>query len=391
MWNRRPRGPVPHLVTLGLLLSPHPLVPHSLAHLSSPPGPAPATHAVQEHAHGASARADEAHGDDSAPPRLPAASPLIDVRVQAADREFEIVVGPVSLPAGGPHLRPPVQLAEVPVAGWMHGFSWQMKDGEGNPLPERLLHHVNLIDPDNRELFSAVPRRVLAAGRETKSELLPGVLGYPLAPGARVLVSAMFAPLPEASHDEAFLHIRLPYTPFEDPGLVGPVEVYPFYLDVMGPVGEKEFPLPPGTHGMSWEGSPAVDGRILGIGGHLHDYGDWIRLEDVTAGKVIWETGPEVDGEGRTVGVPTSRLWWRGGVRVRKDHVYRISVQYSNPLAHPAPDGGMGAIGGIIIAADEDWPEFSREHPDYVQDLRNTLEKPNEAAHGHGHASRSDG
>ena len=377
MWNRRPHGPVPHLVTLGLLLSPHPL--------------APATPAAQEHAHGASARAGEVHADDSAPPRLPAASPLIDVRVHAADREFEIVVGPVSLPAGGPHLRPPVQLAEVPVAGWMHGFSWQMKDREGNPLPERLLHHVNLIDPDNRELFSAVPRRVLAAGRETKSEFLPGVLGYPLAPGARVLVSAMFAPLPEASHDEAFLHIRLPYTPFGDPGLIGPVDVYPFYLDVMGPVGEKEFPLPPGTHGMSWEGSPAVDGRILGIGGHLHDYGDWIRLEDVTADRVIWETGPEVDGEGRTVGVPTSRLWWRGGVRVRKDHVYRISVQYSNPLGHPAPDGGMGAIGGIIIAADEDWPEFSREHPDYVQDLRNTLEKPNEAAHGHGHASRSDG
>ena len=377
MWNRRPRGPVPHLVTLGLLLSPHPL--------------APATHAAQEHAHGASARAGDAHADDSAPPRLPAASPLIDVRVHAADREFEIVVGPVSLPAGGPHLRPPVQLAEVPVAGWMHGFSWQMKDGEGNPLPERLLHHVNLIDPDNRELFSAVPRRVLAAGRETKSEFLPGALGYPLAPGTRVLVSAMFAPLAAASHDEAFLHIRLPYTPFDDPGLIGPVDIYPFYLDVMGPVGEKEFPLPPGTHGMSWEGSPAVDGRILGIGGHLHDYGDWIRLEDVTAGKVIWETGPEVDGEGRTVGVPTSRLWWRGGVRVRKDHVYRISVQYSNPLGHPAPDGGMGAIGGIIIAADEDWPEFSREHPDYVQDLRNTLEKPNEAAHGHGHASRSDG
>ena len=355
------------LVSLGLLLSPH-------------------ASSAQQHANGASP-----HAGDPVAPRLPAASPLIDVRVHAADRAFEIVLGPVSLPAGGPHLRPQVQLAELPVAGWMHGFSWRMRDREGNPLPDRLLHHVNVIDPDNRELFSAVPRRILAAGRETKSELLPGVLGYPLAPGTRVLVSAMFAPLPDASHDEAFLHVRLPYTPFEDPGFVEPVDIYPFYLDVMGPVGEKEFPLPPGTHGMSWEGSPAVDGRILGIGGHLHDYGDWIRLEDVTADKVIWETGPEVDGEGRTVGVPTSRLWWRGGVRIRKDHVYRISVQYSNPLGHPAPDGAMGAIGGIIIAADEDWPAFSREHPDYVQDLRNTLEKPNEAAHAHGHASGSDG
>ena len=377
MWGRRARGlPAPRIVSFGLLLLPHPLSSH---------GPVPHTPAAQEHALGASAPAAA-----PAPPRLPAASPLIDVRVHAADREFELVVGPVSLPAGGLHSRPPVQLAELPVAGWMHGFSWRMRDREGNPLPDRLLHHVNVIDPDNRELFSAVPRRLLAAGRETKSELLPGVLGVPLEPGARVLVSAMFAPLPEASHEEAFLHIRLPYTPFDDPGLVEPVDVYPFYLDVMGPVGEKEFPLPPGTHGRSWEGSPAVDGRLLAIGGHLHDYGDWIRLEDVTAGKVIWETGPEVDGGGRTVGVPTSRLWWRGGVRVRKDRVYRISVQYSNPLGHPAPEGAMGAVGGIIVARDEDWPEFNREHPDYVQDLRNTLEKPNQAARGHGHASGSE-
>ena len=383
MRNRCPRGlSAPRIMSLGLLLLPHPLSSREPApHVQTPDTPA-----AQEHAHGASMPAG-----DPGPPRLPAASPLIDVRVPAGEREFEIVVGPVSLPAGGPHLRPPVQLAELPVAGWMHGFSWRMRDRAGNPLPDRLLHHVNVIDPDSRELFSAVPRRILAAGRETKNELLPGVLGVPLAPGGRVLVSAMFAPLPDASHEEAFLHIRLPYTPFDDPGLVEPVDVYPFYLDVMGPVGEKEFPLPPGTHGRSWEGSPAVDGRILAVGGHLHDYGDWIRLEDVTAGRVIWETGPEVDGEGRTVGVPTSRLWWRGGVRIRRDHVYRISVQYSNPLRHPAPDGGMGAIGGIIIAAAEDWPEFSREHPDYVQDLRNTLETPNESAHARGHASGSEG
>ncbi|MYA33914.1 MAG: hypothetical protein F4164_08155 [Gemmatimonadales bacterium] len=56
----------------------------------------------------------------------------------------------------------------------------------------------------------------------------------------------------------------------------------------------------------------------------------------------------------------------------------------SAPAGHPAPDGAMGAIGGIVIAAEGDWPGFSREHPDYVQDLRNTLEKPNEAAHAHG-------
>ena len=341
------------------------------------------------HEHNAAAGGNGDHMAGVAPPvagpvRLPHASPLIAVRARPADHEAEIVIGPVALPAAGPHLRPPVQLAALPIAGWLHGFSWQMRDREGNPLPDRLLHHVNVIDPDRRELFSAVPRRVLAAGRETRSEGVPRLLGYPIAPETRILVSAMFAPRPDASFEEAYLHVVLRYTPADDPGFVEPRTVYPFYLDVMGPVGEKEFPLPPGTHGMSWEGSPAVDGRILGIGGHLHDYADWLRLEDVTAGEIVWETRPERDEAGRTLGVPTSMLWWRGGVRIRKDHVYRVSVQYTNPLDGSAPDGGMGAIGGVVLADEEAWPTFDREHPDYVRDLRNTLEKPNQAAHGHG-------
>ena len=349
---------------------------------------------AQVHEHGVAAHAHETATEEMAMPgegevRLPDESPLIRVRA-LDDGGMEIVVGPVALAAAGPHLRPQVQLAELPAAGWLHGFSWQMRDGDGNRLPDRLLHHVNVIDPDNRELFSAVPRRVLAAGRETKAEGMPGMIGVPIAPNTRVLVSAMFASDPETSFGEAYLHVALHLTPAGERRL-GPWTVYPFYLDVMGPVGEKEFPLPPGTHGMSWEGSPAVDGRILAIGGHMHDFADWIRLEDVTAGEILWEARPEVDASGRTTGVPTSLPWWRGGLRLRKDRVYRIAVQYTNPLDRPAPDGGMGAVGGVILPSGDAWPAFDREHPDYLQDLRNTLEKPNEAAHAHGLPPASGG
>ena len=356
--------------------------------------PRPQFAQVHERGHAAQPNGDAMAGmavPDAAAPRLPDESPLIEIRVLEGAREVEIVLGPIELPAGGPHLRPPVQLGALPLAGWLHGYSWEMRDREGNPLPDRLLHHVNVIDPDHRELFSAVPRRLVGAGRETKRQLIPGMLGVPLAAGTRLLVSAMFAPQSHRSFDEAYLHVTLHFTPDDSRRLLDPWTVYPFYLDVMGPVGEKEFPLPPGTHGRSWEGSPAIDGRLLAIGGHVHDYADWIRLEDVTTGEILWETRPEVDEAGRTIGVATSMLWWQGGVRVRKDHVYRVSVQYTNPLDRPAPDGGMGAIGGIILATDETWPEFDREHPDYVQDLRNTLQKPNEDPHAHGHRARSGG
>jgi hypothetical protein len=344
-------------------------------------------HAAMDHA----AMGHEMPGTAAdAPPVLPTVNDLLRVQRLDGERVLEVIVGPVSLPQGTSHLRTPIQMIELGIEGWMHEFSWEMRDADGNALPDRLLHHVNLIDPDSRELFSPIARRIMAAGRETKKEGVPGVLGYPLKPGNRVLVNAMFASLPEASYDEAYLHIQLSYTPSDDPGFIRPRDVYPFYLDVMGPVGDKEFPLPPGTHGRTWEGSPAVSGRLLALGGHLHDYGDWIRLEDVTTGKVLWEGEPVKDESGAVSSVPVGKLWWRGGVKIEVDHVYRISVQYTNPLDVPAPDAAMGALGGVVLADHAQWPEFDREDPEYMQDLRNTMNKPNES-HEHGAMMGSGG
>ena len=337
-------------------------------------------HAVQE-----ADVAQEGHADHGevvtrsgpvAAPELPAVSDMVRFVDHPEESVLELVFGPVSLPEGGPHLRTRVQLVELPIAGWLHGFTWDMRDGQGNVLPSDLLHHVNFIDPDSRELFSPIARRVIAAGRETQEQRMPKLLGYPFAEGTRFLISAMFAnPTPE-DHLETYLHVRLEYS---DGGLIDPRNVYPFYLDVLGPVGAKEFPLPPGEKTVTWEGSPVVDGRILGIGGHLHDYGKAIALEDVTEGDVVWETEPELDENGRVVAVPSGKLWWKGGIKIYRDHVYRITVTYDNPLDEPAPDGGMGVIGGVVWADPADWPALEKTDVAYAQDLVNTLEAPMKA------------
>jgi hypothetical protein len=317
------------------------------------------------------------------PPDLPVGqNDLVQVVDQAHEGILEIVVGPVELPVGGPHIRLPLQLASLPIEGWLHEFDWQMRDGDGNPLPDRLLHHWNFVNPDKRELFSPVPLRLLAAGRETQKQRVPKLVGMPIEQGTRLLVISMFANPTDTPYDEAYLHISLKYTAADGARLT-PVEVHPFYIDVMGPVGEKEFPLPPGRHGRSWEVTAVVDGRILGLGGHLHDYGEWVRFEDVTTGEVLWEATPEVNEAGEVMRVPTGNLLWRGGIRFYRDHVYRFSVEYMNPLDRPAPDGAMGTLGGILVIGDSAWPELDRNDPAYAQDLRNMLEKPFEA-HGHG-------
>ena len=316
-------------------------------------------------------------------PAVPNRSELVTVRNHPDERVVDVLIGPFDLPAGMAHLRPPIQLAEIPVDGWLHGFEVAMEDADGSALPMDLLHHVNFIDPDKRDVFAPIARRIVAAGRETSEKRLPQLIGYPMQAGDRMLISSMFANPLGTSYTGAYLRVRLSYS-LEEDGFMQPRDVYPFYLDVMGPVGAKDFPVPPGKTVRSYEASPAVEGRILGIGGHLHDYATALRLEDVTEGKVMWEAEPLYDDEGRLVGVSESKLWLRGGIKVRPDHVYRIHVEYDNPLDHPAPDGGMGEIGGVIwVARDVVWPDFERDDPVYVADLINTLEAP-EKAGGHG-------
>ncbi|HKK28478.1 MAG TPA: hypothetical protein VKB18_10375, partial [Gemmatimonadota bacterium] len=186
------------------------------------------------------------------------------------DGAFEVIVGPVRLPSGMPHYRVPTQVVSIPDLGWIHGFSWRITDADGNRLPDDLLHHVNLIDPDRRQLFTPISRRIMAAGRETRAVSLPPIMGIPTHSAMRLVVASMFANSSGTSYEGAYLHVTLEYVPRGE-RLVRPVEVYPFYVDVMGPLGVKDFPVPPGRTERSWEGRPAIDARILGLGTHMHD------------------------------------------------------------------------------------------------------------------------
>src|SRR5438270_623839 len=74
----------------------------------------------------------------------------------------------------------------------------------------------------------------------------------------------------------------------------------------------KAFDLPPGRTERFWEGSPAIPGTILGLGGHLHDYGVSLELTDATAGTVLWRGAPVTDAAGRVLSFPLTRFYnWR--------------------------------------------------------------------------------
>lgn len=328
--------------------------------------------------------------DGDFPPIPHTSSELVSVKHHPDERVVEVVVGPVELTDGMPHLRSQVQIVRMPAGGWLRGYDWNVTNAEGEVLPDALLHHVNFVDPDHRKLFDATPRRFLAAGRETRKAMLPPVVGVPFDEGDRFMVSAMFANSTGTDYPEAYVRVRLHYLARGD-RLVHPRDVYPFYLDVTGPVGLKDFAVPPGRTVEAWEGSPAVDARILGAGGHVHDYAQRLRLIDLTTGEVLWDAEPNRSASGRVFSVPMGRFWWRGGIPIRSDHRYRAEVVYHNPTGEPSPLGGMGVIAGVVAPADgAEWPALDRSHPDYREDLMNHVMAPEELS-GHGHGGHAAG
>lgn len=309
-----------------------------------------------------------------------AAARLID---RPATNELEIVVGPVDLPlpaAGeadgaqkGAHfahhaVNPPIDTVEVPFDAYLHGARFVVVDGGGTELPPEVLHHLNLINPDRRELFAPISQRLLAMGSETGSQAVPaGLLGVPTPQGTRFVVSAMLHNPTARARRNVELHIYLKYRKAIDgrPRFVG----FPFQLDVAFPAGDKDLDLPPGRSQFSFEASPAVAGKILVVLGHLHEHAVDIALEDVSDGRLIWRGLPVYDEGGKLAGVTVGRLYESSGAALSPEHTYRVTVTYDNPTPDTLFSGGMGVVGGVFVPDDADrWPDVDKSNPLYALD-----------------------
>lgn len=289
-----------------------------------------------------------------------------------------LVLGTFDLPSGGASHSmyfPVEQYVRLPAAGWITGARPILTNAAGDTLPQALLHHVNVITPDRRELFSGIMQRVAAFGDETAPISLPWPLGHPVEQGQRLLLTAMlYNPTAERYED---VTLRIEFSFIAESSFLPRIAVQPFYMDVMPPTEPKSYDLPPGHSEKSWEARPARSGRILGMGGHLHDHAVELRLEDATTGEVLWRTRPIVEGERRVVAMPQETFllrWGLPGLPVDDDHLYRLVAVYDNPSGDTIPNGAMGAVGGILMpTGDAPWP---RLHPTAMlrADLRHTIQ-----------------
>src|SRR5512140_1918856 len=136
--------------------------------------------------------------------------------LEAGTNDFVLTLGPIDLPAGATHhqvAQPKAQEVTLPGPGWLRGYRVELIDGDGRPVPQSVLHHLNLIMPDRRELFSPIMLRVGAAGHETAPVELPWLMGFKVSRGEKILVTAMFSnEESRQSYPGVTLRVHMPFT-----------------------------------------------------------------------------------------------------------------------------------------------------------------------------------
>ena len=280
----------------------------------------------------------------------------------------------VELPAGTV-VDEPASIGEFPVTGSIYALHAELVDAEGKRLPPALLHHMNVMDPSERELFLPIGRRILASGMETGEIRFPWLLfGAPVHAGQRVLANAMVHNPTNVDYHGVRVRLVISYVPEKRPWPL--FAVLPWQLDVAFPVGDKSFDLPPGRSERAYEGSPSVSGKLVVIGGHMHAYGRTIEFWDVTTGKLLWHGEPAPAPPGEASAVPVAKLYSLTGLgmRITPSHRYRVRVIYENPTGQTIPNGGMGVVGGLFIPDRKAiWPATDPSDSLYQKDLRHFM------------------
>lgn len=297
---------------------------------------------------GPPALAAQEHGDHPT-----AGDAELTVRTAPEASEFTVRVGPLRLPAGVHHgevAQAPDLHLTVPIEGWLVSYRPRLVDGDGEPVPGRLLHHVAFWSEERPDfLCPSKDEHVFGAGGEMNVwPALPGV-GYPVREGDRIRVNTMFHNPTETAYPEVYLEVDVGYRgrgEVEQPLAA----VYPVWLDVQE-CGVSSYDLTPGTNVDSATFTMPYAGRLLGLGGHLHDYGRAVRVEDLSRDRDVATLEARLDGEGRILSMPVVPFIATGGYELEEGDSLRVTARYENPTGRRLEDGAMGIAVGYFRPA----------------------------------------
>lgn len=259
-----------------------------------------------------------------------------------------------------------------PVSGWIRGIRLRIYDDAGKELSRRLVHHINVINFGRRQLFYAIPERMIAMGEETNDIKVPATVGLPVSAGMPMAAFVMWHNHTKSMIKGVNFDLTVEFSPTN---LVPkPVSVLPVYLDVMNPVGrDVDFDLPAGQTAFHKDFKLPVSGRIIGAGGHAHDFATALTLLDVTdtmRQKRVVNLGIQLAPKGYITKIDQIFPGITGdGIKLEDTHTYRLVGKYSNPTGKLIEKGAMLHMILLYVPDKADgWPKLNTADPDWIKD-----------------------
>jgi len=316
-------------------------------------------------------------------PHHRAGQPKLAVSVDSGRREVVITAGPFVIP---PHQADEMAMAmdmdqamrngEIeagrfpwPVTSLFRSVELAVTDSLGHPLPRRLLHHLNLINFDRRQLIYPLAERFIGFGQETEDIELPRTAGLPLSHGQRIGLYVMWDNGTGQALEGVCVRLIFHWVPANQQPPALPV--MPLIVDAHLQAGGTDgFSVPPGGSVTTVMFTPPISGHLLGATGHLHDHGLWVRLEDAENGKTIVTVEAKRDSAGRVLSMGRHILALNSeGPHLLAGHRYRLSVAYDNPTTDTLREV-MGFLYGAYVPDNlSSWPLIDPGNAEYLADL----------------------
>jgi hypothetical protein len=281
----------------------------------------------------------------------------LDSKVDSSVHSVTLRVGPMTLPANTDHMKmpqPPDLIWAVPIEAWLLAYHPRLVDSNGSTVPGTVLHHTAFWN-ENRADFLCPNKEehIFGAGSElTDWAEVPGY-GYRVQKGDKIRIETMVYNPTATSYDKVYLEVAIPYQEAsENSGGAARKNVYPAWMDVNS-CGNSGYDLPAGKSTKSGTVTVKYDGVLLGVGGHLHDYGRQVVLQDASRKETVATLDAKVDAEGRLESVPVKLFLQEGGYKFAANDVLKISAAYDNPTGKLLHDGAMGIAVGYFVPAND--------------------------------------
>ena len=280
----------------------------------------------------------------------------LDSRMDAAAHTVTVRVGPMNLPAHTSHMKmpqPPDLVWEIPLDGWLLAYHPKLVDAEGHIVPGKVLHHVAFWN-ENRADFLCPNKEehIFGAGSEmTDWAEVPGY-GYRVQKGDKIRIETMVYNPTATSYDKTYLEVVIPFQEATGEASAPRKNVYPTWIDVNS-CGDSSYDVPAGKSEKSGSVTVKYDGVLLGVGGHLHDYGKQIVLQDVTRKETVATLDAKSDLQGHLESVPVKLFLQESGYRFAEGDVLKVSATYDNPTGKLLREGAMGIAVGYFVANDD--------------------------------------